>query len=169
FYTRLQESIFFDFSGGIDFTTDPYHRFSGYLNTGGGLARGVELSAETNLTRSTQFNASYTYTNARERNSQLVGGSLRALRVFDHMGTFLLMQHIGRRVDITADFLAASDYIYPFFAGTGSRPFVFSGPRKLDLTASYTHPMSDRTSLRFYTRVENALNREYFEEGFRTP
>lgn len=169
FYTRLQEAIVFDFSGAINYRTDPYGRFGGYRNTGGGLARGVETSAETRITRSLTLNASYTYTNARERNSSLIGGSLRALRVFDHMGTITAIQRIGKRVDVTANFLAASDYIFPLFSGSGSRPFLFPGPRKLDLALNYTHPVTDHTSVRFYTRVENALNQNYLEEGFKTP
>ena len=51
FYTRIQEAIVFDFSGLINPTTDPYGRFGGYRNTGGGLARGMEVSVETSLTR----------------------------------------------------------------------------------------------------------------------
>jgi vitamin B12 transporter len=34
---------------------------------------------------------------------------------------------------------------------------------------SYTVPMSDRVSIRFYGKVENIFDREYFESGFRTP
>ena len=46
FYTRLQEVIIFDFSGAINPATDPFGRFGGYRNTGGGLVRGLEASFE---------------------------------------------------------------------------------------------------------------------------
>jgi len=71
---------------------------------------------------------------------------------------------------VTTDFLAASDYISgSFFVGSGSRPFEFVGPRKLDVSGSYTLPLDDARSLRFYVRAENVLNQRYFEDGFRTP
>ena len=75
-------------------------------------------------------------------------------------------------MQVTASFLGASDYVsgvfYVYSAG-GNRPYLFSGPRRLDIAASYTLPLGERRSLRFYTRIENALNQTYFEDGFRTP
>ncbi len=169
FYTRLQEVIVFDFSGRISPATDPYGRFGGYRNARGGLARGAELAAELRPTRSLTVNSSYTYTNARERNSVLLGGSLRTLRVFPHQFTLLATQRIGARIDATFDFLAASRYSAPFFAGSGSRAFLFPGPRKADLMLSYTLPAGDRHRVQFYSRLENLGNQRYFEDGFRTP
>ena len=47
FYTKLQETIFFtSFPAG----TDPFRRSGGYRNTGGGIARGVELSGHVSPT-----------------------------------------------------------------------------------------------------------------------
>ncbi|MCA1607443.1 MAG: TonB-dependent receptor, partial [Acidobacteria bacterium] len=60
FYTRLQEVIGFDFSGRINPQTDPFGRFLGFLNTGGGLARGLELSAAASPTRALSAFVSYT-------------------------------------------------------------------------------------------------------------
>ena len=169
FYTRLQEVIVFDFSGRINAATDPFRRFGGYLNTRGGLARGVEISAEARPTRSLTVNSSYTYTNARERNSVLLGGSLRTLRVFPHQFTLLAVQRFGKRIDATFDFLAAASYTGPFFAGSGTRAFRFPGPRKADLMLSYTLPAGERHRVQFYGRLENLGNQRYFEDGFRTP
>jgi outer membrane receptor protein involved in Fe transport len=50
-----------------------------------------------------------------------------------------------------------------------SRAFKFRGPVKADFGLSYTVPMSDRVNMRFYGKVENLFDREYFESGFRTP
>lgn len=169
FYTRLQEVIEFDFSGLIDAATDPFGRFGGYLNTRGGLARGVELSAEARPWPGMSLRSSYTHTNARERNSILQGGSIRTLRVFEHMGTLTATQRLGRSIDATFDFFAASSYLGPFFAGSGTRAFRFEGPRKADLMVQYTRPLSDRTKLQVYTRLENLANQRFFEDGFRTP
>ncbi len=170
FYTRIQEAIVYDSSGIINPATDPYvRRFGGYRSAPGGLARGVEISAEASVTRTTTVNASYTYTNAKERTSTLAGGYLPSIRIFKNMFTATASQRIGRKFDIAFDFLAASPYVYPLFTATGSRPFQFDGPVRGDLVVNYNHPISDRQTLRFYTRVENVFNRTYFEDGFRTP
>jgi len=168
FYTRLQQVIGFDFSGIINSATDPYGRFGGYRNTGGGLARGLEFAVEANPRRGTRLSASYTYTNADERYSSLLGGSLRTIRVSDHMTTFTATHSLTRRLDVTFDLFAASDYLYPFFVG-GSRAFSFDGPVKADLSATYTVPLAETRKLQFYTRVDNLLNRTYYEDGFRNP
>jgi hypothetical protein len=108
---------------------------------------------------------SWTWTNADDRVSQVSTGSLRAVRVSEHMFTVVATQRFGRRLDVTFDLAAATDYVVPF----SMTPVVFDGPVKADLVVSWTQTLSDRSSLRFYTRVENMLNREYLEEGFRTP
>jgi len=168
FYTRLQEVIGFDFSGVINARTDPFGRSSGYRNTGGGLARGLELSAEASVTRGTRLQSAYTFTNADERNSTLIGGSVSSIRVSRHMFSALATQQLARNIEVTFDVFAASDYVFPLFAG-GSRPFVFEGPVKADAVVRYTKPLGERTRIEIYTRIENVFNRIYFEDGFRTP
>ena len=164
FYTRIQEAIIFDFSNIVP-ATDPWGRFGGYSNTRGGLARGLEWSIEAMPYRSLTLQSSYTWTNADDRVSQLADGSLRAVRVSDHMFTAAATQRIGRRLDLTFDLAAASDYVVPFTR----QPVRFEGPVRGDIVLSWTQPLSDNRSVRFYTRVENVFNREYLEEGFRTP
>ena len=165
FYTRLQESIAFDFSGLIVPETDPYGRFGGYRNTGGGIARGVEVSLEARPSRGTTLRAAYTYTNADEQRSVFASGILRSVRVSDHMWTGTATQRILRNLDLTFDFFAASDYLYGF----GDRAFEFDGPVKADLAAIYTVHLSDNRALQMFTRIENILNRTYYEDGFRAP
>ena len=155
FYTRLQEVIGFGFTG--------------YINTGGGLARGVELSFQGRPTRSLTIDSSYTYTNADDRTSRFPDGGLRALHIYQHMFALTATQSFARRWDATVDFLAASDYLWAFFAGSGNRGFVFPGPRKADLVVGYTLTLAERRTLRLYGKVENFLNRTYYEDGFRTP
>lgn len=139
---------------------------------GGGLARGVELQLEARPWRTMVVQTSYTHTNADERNPFLVGGVLSAIRVFPHAFSLVATQQVTKRIQVTADFLGASDYIsgvfYIYEAG-GSRPYLFPGPRRLDIAASYTLPAGERRTVRFYTRVENVLDQRYFEDGFRTP
>jgi len=168
FYTRLQQVIGFDFSGLINRQTDPFGRSSGYRNTGGGLSRGVEFGLEAQPTRRLSLRSAYTYTNADERLSVLLGGSLRSIRASDHMLTLVAAQRLGKGFDASFDFFAASNYWWQMFAG-GNRPFLFPGPKKGDLVLSYTKDLGERKSLRFYTRIENIFNHTYFEDGFRTP
>jgi len=165
FYTRLQDVIVFDSTGFITPATDPFGRFGGYRNTGGGLARGVELGANTKPYRTLDLSASYTFTNAVNRVPSSVPGFLRTFVQPRHTFTLLAAQQITRRLDVVFDMFAYRSYFSPF----SSRAFKFSGPVKADLGASYTVPMGDRVSMRFYGKVENIFDREYFESGFRTP
>ncbi|HZF37984.1 MAG TPA: TonB-dependent receptor [Blastocatellia bacterium] len=165
FYTRLQEVIVFDSSGFITPATDPFGRFGGYRNTGGGLARGVELAANTKPYRTLDLSASYTFTNAVNRVPSSVPGFLRTFVQPRHAFTLFAAQQITRRLDVIFDMFAYGSYFFPF----SSRAFKFSGPVKADLGMSYSVPMSDRVSMRFYGKVENIFDREYFESGFRTP
>lgn len=170
FYTRLQEVIIFDFSGAINPATDPFGRFGGYRNTGGGLARGAEISLSAAPSRGTDITTSYTYTNADEATSSVAAGDFfKTFNVSDHMFTLNVLQRFGSRVDVAFDLFAASEYASPFFTSIGTRAFLFDGPLKADVTASYTWPVSDRKSVKLFGKLENLLDREYFEAGFRSP
>jgi iron complex outermembrane receptor protein len=171
FYTQLQQVIIFDFSGLINFATDPFGRFGGYLNTNGGIARGAELSLTAAPTRTLNISAAYTYTKAQQRTQQ-VPGTRRALVIPDHQFSFVATQRIGKRVLLNFDFAASSDYIAPVFNPVtfASRGYRFRGLAKADVGGSYTLPLgSDTRSLRFFGYVDNIFDREYFESGFRTP
>lgn len=167
FYTRLQEVVGFDqLPAG-----DPFGRaFTGYLNTGGGLARGAELSARLAPVRSLDIFTSYTYTNSDQRRPQLPG-VLRTLGVPDHQFTLVATERVGRRVLLNFDLAATSDYLAPLFDPSSftSRAFRFRGVVKGDLGASYTWPLSETRSLRLFGQVENVFGRENYENGFRTP
>lgn len=171
FYTHLQQVIIFDFSGLIDFATDPFGRFGGYLNTNGGIARGAELSLTATPTRSLNLSAAYTYTKAQQRTQQ-VPGTRRALVIPVHQFSLVATQRFGRRFLVNLDFSASSDYIAPVFNPVtfASRGYRFRGLAKADVGASYTLPLGSETrSLRFFGYVDNLFDREYFESGFRTP
>jgi iron complex outermembrane receptor protein len=170
FYTRLQEVIIFDFSGAIDPTTDPFGRFGGYRNTNGGISRGVELSMTATPTRRLEVSAAYTYTKSLQRRPQ-VAGVLRSLAIPDHQFSLVVTQHLGRRVLVNFDLAASSDYLAPIIDPItfSSRAYRFRGLAKADLGGSYTLPLGESRSLRFFGYVDNLFDREYFEGGFRTP
>ena len=171
FYTELQKVIIFDFSGLIDPATDPFGRFGGYLNTNGGIARGVELSMTATPTRTLNLSAAYTFTKALQRRPQ-VPGTLRAVGIPDHQFSLVATQRFGRRFLVNFDFSASSDYIGAVLDPVtfGSRAYRFRGLAKADLGGSYTLPLGGESrSLRFFGYVDNLFNREYFESGFHTP
>ncbi|HEX8291928.1 MAG TPA: TonB-dependent receptor [Pyrinomonadaceae bacterium] len=165
FYTRLQEVVGFG-----DTPADPFGRFGGFLNTGGGLSRGVELSGEFAPTRSLDLSASYTHANSDQRRP-VVAGVLRAFAVSEHQFTLVANARLGSRVAVNFDLVAAGDYLAPIFDPSTftNRAYRFDGIRKGDVTASYTLPLSDSRRLRFFGKVENVFDRDYYENGFRTP
>ncbi|HEU4769135.1 MAG TPA: TonB-dependent receptor, partial [Pyrinomonadaceae bacterium] len=169
FYTRLQEVIVFDFTGAIDPVTDPFGRFGGFRNTNGGIARGAEFALTGTPTRSLNVSGSYTYTKSLQRTPQ--AGVLRTLTIPDHLFSFVATQRFGRRVLVNFDLAASSDYLAPIFDSVtfASRAYRFDGLVKADLGASYTIPLSETRSLRFFGYVDNLFDREYYESGFRTP
>jgi vitamin B12 transporter len=165
FYTRLQQVIAFDSSGLITPATDPFGRSSGYRNTGGGIARGVELSGEARPRPGTHLRASYTYTNARDRYSEFADGTLQIPRITPNSFSLVAMQELGKHVDASFEFLAASDFLYQL----SRRTFLFPGPRQGVFTAGYTRPVTEKVSMRLNVRVNNVLNQLYYEDGYRTP
>jgi iron complex outermembrane receptor protein len=170
FYTGLQKVIIFDFSGLINPATDPFGRFGGYVNTNGGIARGVELSMTATPTRTFNLSTAYTYTKTLQRRPQ-IPVTLRSVVIPDHQFSLVATQRFGRRFLINFDLSASSDYIGAIFNPVtfASRAYRFPGLVKADLGASYTLPFDESRSLRFFGYVDNLFDREYFESGFRTP
>jgi iron complex outermembrane receptor protein len=166
FYTNLQETLAFDSSGFLVPARDPFGRSSGYINSGGGIARGAELSAEASPLASLKVRAAYTYTNAEFRRSTTRDRDFFEIPFTSpHQFSLVATQRIGRRVDLVGDVWIANRHASIF----SSRAFLFSGPRKVDLVANYTLPVGDRQHWRFYGKVSNILDSEYLEGGYRTP
>ncbi|MBV9611770.1 MAG: hypothetical protein JO091_04830, partial [Acidobacteriaceae bacterium] len=177
FYSHLQEIIdYLSFPPGY---VDPYGRSAGYYNRPGGLARGAELSGEFHPARSTSIFGSYTYTNARDRISQYYTGTpfdpLQTPRILPQTVTVIATQQIGKRLDVGLDFYGGSDYLYPLY---GLKPdsflafpyaYRFKGPHQLGLDAGYAMSANEHLSMRFYVRISNALDQDFYEDGFRTP
>ncbi|HVQ37609.1 MAG TPA: TonB-dependent receptor, partial [Pyrinomonadaceae bacterium] len=170
FYTELQKVIIFDFSGLINPATDPFGRFGGYVNTNGGIARGVELSLTATPSSTLNISAAYTYTKSRQRTPQ-VPGVLRSFVVPDQQFSLVTTQRLGGRFLINFELAASSDYLAPVFDSSTfrSRAYRFHGLARADLGISYTVPLKESRSLRLFGYVDNLFNREYFESGFRVP
>ena len=121
-------------------------------------------------TSRTDLSVAYTYTNADERRP-IVGDVIRSFGIPDHQFSLVATERLGRAVQVTFDLVASSDYLAPVFDPQTftSRAYRFDGIVKADLAAGYTLSLSDTKSLRFYGKVDNMFDREYYESGFRTP
>ena len=164
FYTRLQQVVGF---GPV--AREPYGRTSGYYNTGGGLARGVELSASLQPTRKLSIQTAYTYVGTLERRPIFLTGELQSQRVFPKTFSFTSTYFFTNNFDVSFDYFQASSYLVPFFVSTGSRAFRFEGPRKADIATRYRIPVKDRYTLELFGRLENIADRTYYEAGYQTP
>jgi iron complex outermembrane receptor protein len=167
FYTRLEQTIVFDFSGLINPATDPFGRFGGYLNTSGGIARGVESSVNVAVMNSLNLSAGYTFTNSIDR-VPLVSPVLQTFNVPPHVFSILARQQIGKRILLTIDFTASSSYLGELFT-PNDLAYRFGGLRKADAAISYRLPLSEYGAVRFFAQTSNFLNQDYFQQGFRTP
>lgn len=176
FYSRLQQVIGYA-SFPPDYT-DVYGRTSGYYPLPGGIARGLELSADVHPTRKTSVKASYVYTNARDRQPQYYTGTaidpVQTPRISPQMFTVVATQQLTKRIDLALDFSGGSSYLYPLYgydAAFNYQPFAyrFAGPKLLGLSAGYTVPLGERITARFYGRLSNTLNHSFYADGFQTP
>jgi vitamin B12 transporter len=173
FYSHLQNTIGF-LSFPPDYV-DPYGRSSGYYNVKGGLSRGVEVSGEFRPTHRTTMIASYTYTNAHDLVSEFYTGTaidpLQVPRILPQSVKLIATQQLGRRVDLSMDFDGGSSYLFPLYgnAFTATTAFRFNGPRQLGVAGGYVFPLGERLQVRVYGRLSNALNQDYYEDGFRAP
>ena len=170
FYTRIQENIVFDFSGGINPLTDPFGRFGGYRNSQGGLARGLEFTTTVRPLTSLDLRFSYTYTNADERVPR-GGDVLKSYVIPDHQWSLLATQWLGRNLFVNLDWVTSSSTLAPIYDPSifSSRVFRFDSITKVDLGVSYRLSLSEFRNLRFFGRVDNLLDRQYFENGFLNP
>jgi hypothetical protein len=105
--------------------------------------------------------ASYTYTDARVADSEYYPGiaPLEVPRVFDHAVAIVAMRQFAKHIDLAMDFQAGSNYLYPVFYGYA---YQFPGPRQLVISGGYSRSLGVRTTARFYCRVSNVLNQNYF-------
>jgi iron complex outermembrane receptor protein len=98
-------------------------------------------------------------------------GGPRAFATPDHQFTLVPNARLGARAAVNFDLVASTDYLAPIFDNRTfvNRAYRFGGQRKGDVTASYTFPLSDARRLRLFGKVENVFDRDYYENGFRTP
>ena len=166
FYTRVIHLTAFDFSGIVNFATDPFGRAYGYINGSGGISRGAELAVETRPMRSLTVNASYTYVNENTDKDLSVPGFYKLFSLQPHTFTMVATRHWGHRLDTTFDLFHGSSYYVPYFAVTRTRVYNFPGFTKTGVTASYRAWEGEKRAVRLYARVDNLLNQTYYEAGW---
>ncbi len=155
----------------IDFGATPNDRFqrrSGYSNLRGGLSRGLELSVTSRPFGFLDVAASYTLTKSNQP-SPTAAGTTRVLGVSNHQMNFTVNARPARRLNLNLQAYAVSDYDFPIFGlvfTIPSQTYRFPGYALLNLTGSYVFYEGERARARFTTRVDNLLNREYFQAGF---
>lgn len=170
FHTDLRETIHFDFAT-FPAATDPFGRFGGYRNTGGGRARGVELSVHASPGPATTLRAAYTWTDSVSETPTIGDDFFGVPGVSKHLFTLTATQWIADRLSVTFDLAAASDYSLAPYLGFGIAPrrFVFRGPVKGDLVVRYDLPAGGDVGLDLYAKVENLFDRVPYENGFLGP
>jgi vitamin B12 transporter len=168
FYTSLQNVIVFDTSGLINPATDPFGRYVGYINTSGGISRGVELSAAVAPVRSLNITTAYTFVNAIER-TPIVSDILRTFVIPRNQVSIQVTEHATSRLWLTFEMLAAGNYLAPLYSDTVTQVYRFDGIHKVNAGASYRLPLKEQSAVRFFVRAENLLGQTYFESGYPTP
>ncbi len=170
FYTRTVQTILFDSSAVvINARTDPFGRASGYFNSAGGISRGLELSAQVQPSRSTLLTTSYTYTRANNDQDVQVRGFFKVFAIPAHSLCLMVNQQIGRKNEVTVDLFQASSYYNPLSAAGRSRAYLYPSLNKIDVVFSRLVWTQESKTLRLYAKVDNLLNRNYYDNGFRTP
>jgi outer membrane cobalamin receptor len=166
FYTRIVSITAFDSSGVINPATDPFKRTSGYINGSGGISRGVELAVEARPVSTLTINGSYTYTNADTDRDITVSGFFQALGVQPHTATVAATQRWGKRLDTTVTMFHGSSQYSSLFAAGRSRAYLFDGFTNVGLMFNYRFWEGEKHSARVYTKIDNALNQTYYEQGW---
>jgi vitamin B12 transporter len=167
FYTRVVQIIGFNSNGAINPATDPFGRSSGYINTSGGISRGVELSVEARPTRSLAVSASYTYANADTDSDSQVPGFFNVFDTPRHTISLVATKQWTKRFNTTIDLFHYSRY-YDAYVGF-LQAYAFPGFTKTNLVSSYRFWDNERKSARFYGKVENLFNQRYYFAGVLAP
>ncbi|MEQ1946004.1 MAG: TonB-dependent receptor [Bryobacteraceae bacterium] len=165
FYTDLREVIAFDSSGFVNVATDLFGRSSGYINTAGGIARGVETQVEAELPHRIRWVSAYTYSNSSQRRSTVRDNDFfKSPFVVPQQFSSTITVPVTHRLEVTTSAWIAGSH--PTILSR--RAFLFDGARRLDVAGSYLIPW-ETVSLRLQVRATNALDSRYLENGFRTP
>jgi iron complex outermembrane receptor protein len=169
FVIDVQSLTAFDFSGGIDPSTDPYGRFLGYLNGSGGYSNGVELAVDVRPTSSLRISGTYAYTRARTDEALTVPDFFVVPGVLEHTASLFVTRQWSTRVDTAVDLLFGGESFSAIFARGRTRAFRFPGVTTLGLSASVRLTAPGTRVLRAYIRADNLTDAVVDTGGWRAP
>ena len=169
FYTRVVTITAFDLGTTVRPATDPYGRSSGYVNGSGGLSRGLELAWEVRPASSFSLNGSYSYTRANLDRDITIPGFWRVLGAPRHAFTLVATQRIRTRGTVVMDLTSTSEQYGNFTAAGRARAYRYPSFTKADVSATYELWKTDSGTLKLNTRIENILNRTYYDLGWLAP
>jgi vitamin B12 transporter len=169
FYTRVVTITAFDLGTTVRPATDRFGRSSGYINGSGGLSRGLELAWELRPASSFSLNASYSYTRANLDRDITIPGFWRVLGAPRHAFTLVATKRIRTRGILVMDLSSTSEIFGNFTAAGRARAYRYPSFTKADVSAAYDLWKADSGTLRLNTRIENILNRKYYDLGWLAP
>ena len=169
FVIDVQSLTAFDFSGGIDPSTDPFGRFLGYLNGSGGSSKGVEVAVDVRPTSTLRVYGSYAFTRARTEDALTVPDFFRVPGVLEHTASLYVTRQWSSRVDTTLDILAGGESYGSFFAGGRSRAYRYPGSTTVGVSGSVRLAAAGAPDLRAYVRLDNLTDQTLFTLGWRAP
>jgi len=169
FVIDIQSLTAFDFSGGIDASTDPFGRFLGYLNGSGGSSKGLELAVDVRPTATLRIAGSYAYTKARTDDALTVPDFFRVPGVLEHTASLYVTRQWTARVDTSLDVLAGGESYGSFFARGRTRAYRYPGLTTVGLSGSVRLTAGRAPDLRAYLRLDNLTNETAFPSGWRAP
>jgi iron complex outermembrane receptor protein len=167
FVIDVQSLTAFDFSGGIDPSTDPFGRFLGYLNGSGGSSRGLELAVDARPTSTLRIAGAYTYTRARTEEALTVPDFFLVPGVLAHSASLYVTQQWTSRVDSTLDVLTGGESYGAFFARGRTRAYRYPGSTTVGFGTSVRLTAAGAPDLRAYVRVDNLFDETAFPAGWR--
>jgi vitamin B12 transporter len=169
FVIDVQSLTAFDFSGGIDASTDPFGRFLGYLNGSGGSSKGLELAVDVRPSATLRVSGSYAFTRARTEDDLTVPDFFRVPGVLEHTASLFVTRQWSARVDTTLDLLSGGDSYGSFFARGRSRAYRYPGTTTVGVSGSVRLTAAGAPDLRAYVRLDNVTNETTFPSGWRAP
>ncbi len=167
FVIDVQSLTAFDFSGGIDPSTDPFGRFIGYLNGSGGSSRGLELAVDVRPTATLRVSGAYAYTRARTDEALTVPDFFLVPGVLAHTASLYVTKQWSSRIDTTFDLLAGGESYASFFARGRTRAYRYPGSTTVGLSGSVRLTAPGARDLRAYVRVDNLFDDTAFPSGWR--
>lgn len=162
FYTRVVQVTGWSYSLA---QPDPFGRPYGYMNSAGGISRGVETSVEARPLRDLTLTGAYTYVNANTDKDSSVIGYYRVFNLPRHSAGFVATRQWTGKLTTTVDLFRYSDTLNSYVSY--GRAMRFPGYTRASLVTSFQAWERERQSARIYAKIDNLFNSTYYVAGYR--